>query len=81
MDLGQALQPHKTHYAKEREAVIEMEFYRNQPRSLVCEAASHLGAPVWHVSRNLLPGKLKTAIVRRVKRDVAPRTRPEEPCG
>ncbi len=81
MDLGQALQPHKTHYAKEREAVIEMEFYRNQPRSLVCEAASHLGAPVWHVSRNLLPGKLKTAIVRRVKRDAAPRTRPEEPCG
>jgi CelD/BcsL family acetyltransferase involved in cellulose biosynthesis len=80
MDLGQALQPHKTHYAKEREAVIEMEFYRHELRSLVCEAASHLTAPVWHVGRNLLPGKLKAAIVRRVKQDATPRTRPKEPC-
>jgi CelD/BcsL family acetyltransferase involved in cellulose biosynthesis len=80
MDLGQALQPHKTHYAKEREAVIEMEFYRNQPRSLVCEAASHLAAPLWHVTRNLLPGGLRAAIVCRVKRDATPGTRPKQPC-
>ena len=71
-DFMQSEHPHKRHYAKERQQVVRVDIYRPRLRSLVVEGVTHLGAPIWHGVREMLPHGVLGRASRLLKRDVAP---------
>ena len=71
-DFMQSEHPHKCHYAKERQHVVRVDIYRPQLRSLMFEGMTHLGAPIWHGVRGMLPRGVLGRASRLLKRDVVP---------
>jgi hypothetical protein len=74
----QSEHPHKRHYARQRQQVVRVDIYRPRLRSLMLEGMTHLGAPIWHGVRGVLPHGILGQMIRLLKRDVAP-TRGKSP--